>query len=70
MEFALNFLKSNVGIDSPALLSSPFLLVTLGYYGHKRNYRISAKEAQRLRHWVLVANVKGRYYSRLQRDAA
>jgi hypothetical protein len=25
MEFALNFLKNNVDIDSPALLSSPFL---------------------------------------------
>src|SRR5690349_2940038 len=31
MEFALNFLRSNLGIYSPALLSSPFLLVTLGY---------------------------------------
>jgi len=61
MEFALNFLKSNVGIDSPALLSSPFLLVTLGYYGHKRKYQIGAQEAQHLRHWVLVANAKGRY---------
>ena len=61
MEFALNFIKSNGGIESPALLSSPFLLVTLGYYGHKRNYQIGAKEAQRLRHWVLVANAKGRY---------
>jgi hypothetical protein len=61
MEFALNFLRSNVGIDSPALLSSPFLLVTLGYYGHKRNYQIGAEESQRLRYWVLVANAKGRY---------
>jgi hypothetical protein len=61
MEFALNFLKSNVGIDSPALLSSPFLLVTLGYYGHKRNYEIEAEESERLRFWVLVANAKGRY---------
>ena len=61
MEFALNFLKSNAGIDSPALLSSPFLLVTLGYYGHKRNYQIAAEESQRLRYWVLVANAKGRY---------
>lgn len=61
MEFALNFLKSNVGIDSPALLSSPFLLVTLGYYGHKRNYEIEAEESDRLRFWVLVANAKGRY---------
>jgi hypothetical protein len=56
MEFALNFLKSNGSIDSLALLSSPFLLVTLGYYGHKRKYQIGAEEANRLRHWVLLAN--------------
>ena len=61
MQFAINFLKSNVGIDSPALLSSPFLLVTLGYYGHKLDYQIASDEAQRLQHWVLVANAKGRY---------
>jgi len=61
MEFALNFLRSNAGIDSPSLLSSHFLLVTLGYYGHKRNFQITADEAQRLRYWVLVANAKGRY---------
>jgi hypothetical protein len=61
MEFALNFLKSNAGIDSPALLSSPFLLVTLGYYGHKRNYQIPAEDSQRLRYWALIANAKGRY---------
>lgn len=61
MEFALNFLRSNVGIDSPALLSSPFILVTLGYYGHKRNYHIGPEEALKLRYWVLVANAKGRY---------
>lgn len=61
MEFALNFLKSNAGIDSPALLTSPFLLVTLGYYGHTLQYQILPHEAKRLRHWVLVANAKGRY---------
>ena len=61
MEFAINFLKSNAGIDSPALLSSPFLLVTLGFYGHTRKYQIRAGEAQRLRYWALVANAKGRY---------
>lgn len=59
MEFALNFLESNAGIDSPLLLSSPFLLVTLGYYGHRRNYHIGVEEAQRLRHWLLIANAKG-----------
>lgn len=61
MEFAINFLKSNVGIDSPTLLSSPFLMVTLAYYGHRLNYQIGSDESDRLRRWVLVANAKGRY---------
>lgn len=61
MEFALNFLTSNAGIDSPVLLSSPFILVTLAMYGHKRNYQIGPAEAERLRYWVLIANAKGRY---------
>ncbi len=61
LEFALNFLRSNVGIDSPTLLSSPFLTITLAFYGHRREYRISGDEAQRLRQWVLLANAKGRY---------
>jgi hypothetical protein len=61
MEFALNFLKSNVEIDSPTLLSSPFLAVALAFYGHKRQYRVGAQEAERLRQWALIANAKGRY---------
>ena len=61
MEFALNFVRSNAGIDSPALLSSPFVLITLGYYGSRRGYSIGPEESQRLRHWALVANAKGRY---------
>lgn len=61
MDFAINFLKSNVGIDSPTLLSSPFLLVTLAYYGHKRAYQVAGDEANRLRYWARIANAKGRY---------
>lgn len=61
MHFALNFLKSNTGIDNPALLSSPFLLVTLSVFGHRRNYQLSPGEADRLKYWILLANAKGRY---------
>jgi hypothetical protein len=61
MEFALNFLRSNLGIDSPALLSSPFLLVVLAYFGHSRNYALSSDEARQLRYWALMANAKGRF---------
>lgn len=61
MDFAINFVKANAGIDSPALLSSPFALITLGFYGHRRDYRIAGNEARALRHWFLISNAKGRY---------
>lgn len=61
MEFAINFLKNNVGIDSPTLLSSPFLLIALAYHGHKRDYTLTEEESDRLRYWALVANAKGRH---------
>jgi hypothetical protein len=61
MEFAINFLRSNAGISSPALLASPFLLISLGFYGAKRSYKLAAAEAKGLRRWVLLANAKGRY---------
>ena len=61
MDFAINFVKTNAGIDSPTLLSSPFLLVTLAYYGYRRGYRLDGAESDRLRFWVRLANAKGRY---------
>lgn len=61
MRFAINFLKSNVGIDSPALLASPFLVIVLSYFGHLRGYNISANESAMLRDWTLIANAKGRF---------
>lgn len=61
MDFATNFLRANVGIESPALLSSPFILITLAFYGHKRLYKIGPDEAAQLRKWTLLANAKGRY---------
>ncbi len=61
MEFAINFLRANVGIESPALLSSPFLMVVIAYFGHSRGYKISPQESAQLRYWSLIANAKGRY---------
>ncbi len=61
MRFALNFARSNVGLDSSVLLSSTFVLITLAAYGHKRNYRMQPDEAALLKRWALLANAKGRY---------
>ena len=61
MDFAINFLRSNTGITSPALLSSPFLLITVAYYGASRSYNLTDYTEKILTHWVRVANAKGRY---------
>ena len=61
MEFTMNFLKSNIGIDSPALLASPFLMIVVAYFGHVREYKITPEEAALLRYWALAANAKGRF---------
>jgi hypothetical protein len=60
-EFAINFLKNNVGIESPILLSSNLFLILVGYLGHKRDYSLSSEESRLLRQWVLLANAKGHF---------
>ena len=60
-DFALNFLKANCGITSPALLSSPLLVTALAYFANKRDFSISPEEASELRRYLLIANAKGRY---------
>ena len=61
VRFALNFLRSNALIDSPALLSSPFIVITLAMYGHRKNFQLSSEEAEQLQYWVRTANAKARY---------
>ncbi|MDM7954569.1 MAG: DUF262 domain-containing protein [Cyanobium sp. CZS 25K] len=61
LDFSLNLLRSNTGITSPALLASPFLVISLGFYGAQRHYGLSADEAAGLVRWVLLTNAKGRY---------
>jgi hypothetical protein len=61
MRYAINFLKSNAGIDSPALLSSEFLLITIGCLINRKGFTLSASEAADLKYWALTAHTKGRY---------
>jgi len=61
IDYAINFLKSNANIASPALLSSPYLLITLAFFGHARKYNIGPADVDALRKWALLANAKGRY---------
>jgi hypothetical protein len=60
-DFALNFMKANCGITSPALLSSPLMVTAIAYFANKRDFVISPEEAAELRRYILIANAKGRY---------
>ena len=70
MLFALNFLRSNVGVDSLALLSSPFIAVTLAAYGHSKKYQLSPDENDRLRPLGSRRERQGPVFQRFVRDSS
>lgn len=61
MDFAVNYARTNLHIDSPAVLSSPFLLVAAAYWGDQRGFAITPEDAESFAQWFLIANAKGRY---------
>lgn len=60
---ALNFLTSNLKIDSLALLSSPFIVHTIAYWGEQNDGKVSQAEASAMKRWALIANTKSFYSS-------
>lgn len=61
IEFAINYLKSNLAIDSSVLISSPYFLIILAYYAKYHNFNLTPEQEKQLRTWFLSANAKGRY---------
>jgi hypothetical protein len=61
LRFAINFLRSNAGIEDETLLSSPMFLHALAAFSRVKENRLTAAEQRQLLHWLLVANAKGRY---------
>jgi len=61
LSFAINFLRTNAGIEDESLLSSPMFIHTLAAVSRAKDNRLTAAERQSLLHWLLVANARGRY---------
>ena len=61
IDFAHNFLVNDLGIESPTVLTSRFLMVTTAYWGDQRDFQIDNDEKETFKHWALIANAKGRY---------
>lgn len=59
--FAIHFARNNAGIETPALLTSPYSLIAVAYLAQAREYQLSEREVSALRFWLLVANGRGRY---------
>ncbi len=61
LRFAVNFLRTNAGIEDESLLSSPMFIHTLAVVSRIKDNKLTAAEQRALLHWLLVANARGRY---------
>lgn len=61
LRFAINFLRTNAGIEDETLLSSPMFLHALAALSRVKDNKLTGDEQRQLLHWMLVANAKGRY---------
>jgi hypothetical protein len=61
LRFAINFLRSNAGIEDESLLSSPMFIHTLAAVSYVKKNKLSQAEQRALLHWLLAANSRGRY---------
>ena len=61
LRFAINFLRTNAGIEDESLLSSPMFIHALAAVSRIKDNKLTAAEQRALLHWLLVANARGRY---------
>lgn len=61
LRFAINFLRTNAGIEDESLLSSPMFIHVLAAVSRVKDNKLTADEQSKLLHWLLVANARGRY---------
>jgi hypothetical protein len=61
LRFAINFVRSNAGIENLSFLSSPFLLVPIAVYAILNKEKISAKNEKLLTRWFYLAHMRGHY---------
>jgi hypothetical protein len=61
LRFAVNFLRTNAGIEDESLLSSPMFVHVLAAVSWVKDNKLSAEDQRKLLHWLLVANARGRY---------
>jgi len=61
MRFALNFLRSNAGIENERLLASPLLVIPVAVYGVLKAGDLESGAEGEILRWLFAANAKSHY---------
>lgn len=61
LRFAINFLRSNAGIDNLSFLSSPFLLIPIAVYSRLNGENLTPEQEKALLRWFYLAHMRGHY---------
>jgi hypothetical protein len=61
LRFAINFLRTNAGIEDESLLSSPMFILALAAVSRAKDNKLTQAEQNSLLRWLLIANARGRY---------
>jgi hypothetical protein len=61
LRFAINFLRTNAGIEDESLLSSPMFIHVLAAISRVKDNKMTHAEQHSLMHWLLVANARGHF---------
>ena len=58
LRFSINFVRSNAGIESLGLLSSPFLLIPIGVYADLNGEKLNREEEKALLRWFHFTHIR------------
>lgn len=61
LRYAVNFLRSNAGIEDESILSAPTLIIPIAVFARLKGEKLSGSEQRDLAYWLHVANARGRY---------
>ena len=61
LRYAINFLRTNAGIEDESFLSSPVFFIMIAYFAHTRGMNLSIADERGLLFWLYAANARGRY---------
>ncbi len=61
IDYAINFLKQNAGIEGMSLLASPYYLIPIAVYGDLKDYKLAPSDSSQMLQWLFAGGIKGHF---------